>query len=97
MDRSETRTGVLAHMLRRAIAAAVPRVTGKLFNAYRPERHYMRGPGPKSLAMIGRRLRRETQGITQEPLPERWRELMRALESEEQRRSGQSAEPYSRQ
>ena len=34
----------LVLFLRRIVAA--PRLT----NRYRPERHYMRGPGPKSLA-----------------------------------------------
>ena len=35
----------LVRFLRRILAA--PRLT----NRYRPERHYMRGPGPKSLAL----------------------------------------------
>jgi len=30
---------------------------GKLFNHYRPELHYMRGPGPKWLEKHGRRSR----------------------------------------
>ena len=49
-------------------------VLGKVFavwsrvvanRSYRPERHYMRGPGPKTLAMIGRRYRAETAQETQ--------------------------------
>ena len=56
-------------------------VLGKVFalwsrvvanRSYRPERHYMRRPGPKTLAMIGRRYRAETAEETREPLPERW-------------------------
>jgi hypothetical protein len=34
----------LVRLLRRIVA------TPRLTNRYRPERHYMRGPGPKSLA-----------------------------------------------
>lgn len=93
MDRIGTRTGVVVHFLCKAFAAAVPTIGGKLFDAYRPEKHYMRGPGPKSFAMIGRRFQRETKSITQEPLPEGWRELIRALEKEERGRSGQRSEP----
>ena len=73
MDRNGNRTGVVVHLLCRAFAAALPTIGGKHFEAYRPEKHYMRGPGPKSLAMIGRRFQRETKSITQEPLPEAWR------------------------
>ena len=93
MDRNGTRTDAVMHLLCRAFAAAVPTIGGKLFGAYRPEKHYMRGPGPKSLAMIGRRFQRETKNITQEPLPEGWRELIRALENEQQGRSEQRSEP----
>ena len=92
MDRSGTRKSLVVHLLCRAFAATAPAIAGKLFSAYRPEKHYMRGPGPKSLAMIGRRLQRETQNITQEPLPEGWQELIRALETEERGRSEQRPE-----
>jgi hypothetical protein len=30
-----------------AIGAFCRRLTDRMFSAYRPERHYMRGPGPK--------------------------------------------------
>jgi hypothetical protein len=53
---------------------------------YRPERHYMRGPGPKSLEMIGTKLRVESESITQEPLPERWLALMHSLNDWEEER-----------
>lgn len=92
MDRTSTRRRRGHALAVQAFAAAVPTIAGKLFDAYRPERHYMRGPGPKSLAMIGRRFQRETQSITQELLPEGWHELIRALEKDERGRSGQRAE-----
>jgi hypothetical protein len=31
----------------RSVAATWRRVRGRIFDSYRPERHYMRGPGPK--------------------------------------------------
>jgi len=39
----------LLRLLRRFVAASY------LSDRYRPERHYMRGPGPKSLAKTGDR------------------------------------------
>jgi hypothetical protein len=39
---------------------------------YRPEKHYMRGPGPKSLGMLGKRLRGGLAGMAQMPMPARW-------------------------
>jgi hypothetical protein len=47
----------------------------------------MRGPGPKSLSMIGERFRAETESLTREPLPERWLALMRSLDEQEGERS----------
>jgi hypothetical protein len=81
-----------ATLLRRVLAGAVPRLPAMLRDRYRPEMHYMRGPGPKTLSMIGRRLRAETRGITEEPLPEGWLKLVRALDERERARSEQ-AEP----
>jgi hypothetical protein len=37
-----------------AVWALFRKVVGLLLNRYRPERHYMRGPGPKWLEMHGR-------------------------------------------
>lgn len=34
-------------LLGKALAALWTSLASDLFNAYRPERHYMRGPGPK--------------------------------------------------
>jgi hypothetical protein len=65
--------------------AVVTGITDKLFAAYHPERHYMRGPGPKSLSKIGDGLRERTDRITQEPLPEHWIALMRLLAEQERR------------
>jgi hypothetical protein len=54
--------------------------------SYRPERHYMRGPGPKTLAMIGRRYRAETAEETREPLPEHWLALIHSIDEQEKKR-----------
>ena len=55
----------------------------------------MRGPGPKSLGMIGERFRAETEGFAREPLPERWLEMVRSLDKEGGRptRDREEAEP----
>jgi hypothetical protein len=47
----------------------------------------MRGPGPKTLRMIGRRLRAETESVTQERLPEGWLDLIQSLDQREQKQS----------
>ena len=74
-------------LLRRALSAVLPRAAMKLFDAYRPEKHYMRGPGPKSMSLIGERFREESESITQEPVPEHWLALMQSLERHEAGRS----------
>ena len=55
--------------------------------SYRPERYYMRGPGPKTLAMKGGGteldLRRDG-----EPLPERWLALIHSIDEQERRGAG---------
>ena len=70
-------------------------VLGKVFavwsrvvanRSYHPERHYMRGPGPKTLAMIGRRYRAETVEATREPLPEHWLALIHSIDEQEKKR-----------
>ena len=53
--------------------------------SYRPEKHYMRGPGPKTLAMIGRRYRAETAEEMREPLPEPWLALIQSIDEREQK------------
>jgi hypothetical protein len=56
--------------------------------SYRPERHYMRGPGPKTLAMIGRRYRAETAEETREPLPEQWLALIHSIDKQDKKGCG---------
>src|SRR5436190_4419632 len=87
MNRNQDRPNAIGLLLRNAFIAAMPRVAAKLFDSYSPEKHYMRGPGPKALSMIGRRLRAETQNITQEPLPERWLALVHSLDHHAQKQS----------
>ena len=46
-----------------AVAAATwHRLTAPMFDRYRPERHYMRGPGPKWHAVRSQAEARETAG-----------------------------------
>jgi hypothetical protein len=47
---------------------------------YQPERHYMRGPGPKTLSKLGEMYRAETQDVLEERVPEKWVALIRAIE-----------------
>ena len=46
---------------------------------YHPEKHYMRGPGPKTLAKIGEMLRAETDGLASEAIPAHWLELIQRI------------------
>ena len=73
-------------LLRRALVAVWPGAERK----YRPEKHYMRGPGPKTLSMIGRRLRAESEKVTQEPFPPDWLHLIHSL-AERDRRPAQNS------
>ena len=71
------------------MALNVLRVVWSRFAArYRPERHYMRGPGPKTLDRLGRELRARSDTVTSEPLPRRWVELMATLEKRSPRGDG---------
>ena len=47
---------------------------------YHPERHYMRGPGPKTLSKLGEMYREETKDLLRERLPDEWVALIRAIE-----------------
>jgi hypothetical protein len=51
---------------------------------YRPEEHYMRGPGPKTLSKIGEMYRAESNATLQDRLPEAWLELVQSLEHDHQ-------------
>jgi hypothetical protein len=56
---------------RRLLRAALHRVAQtEAPRRYRPEKHYMRGPGPKTLAKIGEMLRAELEEDTREMLPD---------------------------
>ena len=47
---------------------------------YHPERHYMRGPGPKTLSKLGEMYREETKDLLRERLPDGWVALIRSIE-----------------
>jgi hypothetical protein len=67
------------NFMRKVVLALWPRLARY---TYRPERHYMRGPGPMTLSKIGEMLRERVDDITQEPLPQRWLDLVRDLEQQ---------------
>ena len=46
----------------------------------RPEAHYMRGPGPKTLLKLGETLRAETEDVLREPIPDWWLALIHSIE-----------------
>ena len=68
-----------------SIGDAIRRIVG--VDAYRPERHYMRGPGPKTLARLGEELRARTDGITREPLPAEWVTVLRKIDRRTRKRA----------
>ena len=53
---------------------------------YRPEKHYMRGPGPKTLSKLGETFRDETEGDVRERIPEQWLTLMSSIAERERDR-----------
>ena len=46
---------------------------------YHPEKHYMRGPGPKTLRKLGETFRDETEGDVRERIPEQWLTLLESI------------------
>ena len=50
---------------------------------YRPEKHYMRGPGPKTLRKLGDAYRSQTEGELGERVPEEWLALIRSISKRE--------------
>ena len=50
---------------------------------YRPERHYMRGPGPKTLGKLGAAYRAEAESDVRERIPEQWAALIQSIEQQE--------------
>ena len=53
---------------------------------YHPERHYMRGPGPKTLSKLGEMYREETQDVLRERLPDQWLALIEAMQDRSRHR-----------
>jgi hypothetical protein len=73
VTKRDHRLSILRRALNAVRAKAAP-------YGYRPEKHYMRGPGPKTLSKIGEALRAETAIVTREPIPQRWLELLHSIE-----------------
>ena len=53
---------------------------------YHPERHYMRGPGPKTLSKLGEAFRDATEGDVRERIPEQWLALVESIAQRERNR-----------
>ncbi|HEY7083801.1 MAG TPA: hypothetical protein VH519_03210 [Hyphomicrobiaceae bacterium] len=50
---------------------------------YRPEKHYMRGPGPKTLGKLGDAYRTQTESDLSERVPDAWLALIQAIRERE--------------
>jgi hypothetical protein len=50
---------------------------------YHPEKHYMRGPGPKTLMKLGEAYRAETDDDVRERIPEQWLALVGSIAQRE--------------
>ena len=48
---------------------------------YRPEKHYMRGPGPKTLSKLGEMYRAERAPELQERIPDQWLALVQTIKN----------------
>lgn len=65
---------------RRLLREALQRVSSRIApQRYRPEKYYMRGPGPKTLAKLGEMLRAETEGVESEAIPQQWLDLIQRM------------------
>ena len=53
---------------------------------YRPEQHYMRGPGPGTLRKLGEAYRDAVEADTGQHIPEEWIALVGAIERRERDR-----------
>ena len=53
---------------------------------YHPEKHYMRGPGPKTVSKLGEAFRDETEGDVRERIPEQWLTLVESIAKRERDR-----------
>jgi hypothetical protein len=58
---------------------------------YRPEKHYMRGPGPKTLSKLGEMFRAESDSVLQERVPEQWMSLIKSMQERSPCKSGNVA------
>jgi uncharacterized membrane protein YccC len=50
---------------------------------YRPEMHYMRGPGPKTLGKLGEAFRAEAESDVRKRIPEQWQALIQSIAQRE--------------
>ena len=50
---------------------------------YHPEKHYMRGPGPKTLSKLGDAYRAQAAGELEERVPDEWLALIRSIRDRE--------------
>jgi hypothetical protein len=46
---------------------------------YHPEKHYMRGPGPKTLSKLGEAYRDASDGDIEERIPDEWLTLIESI------------------
>ena len=53
---------------------------------YRPEKYYMRGPGPKTLHKLGEAYRAETTDVVRERVPDHWIALINSIHDRERDR-----------
>ena len=82
-DKMARKLAYVGEGLPTTLAAVASAFVGKLFRLYHPERHYMRGPGPKTLEKIGAELRARLETTTKEPLPDEWLRLIKSFEAQE--------------
>jgi hypothetical protein len=52
---------------------------------YHPEKHYMRGPGPKTLSKLGDAYRAQTESDLQERVPDEWLALVQSIRDRERK------------
>jgi len=50
---------------------------------YQPEKHYMRGPGPKTLSKLGDAYRAHTETELKQRLPDEWLVLIESIKDRE--------------
>jgi len=52
---------------------------------YHPEKHYMRGPGPKTLSKLGDAYRAQTESDLEEHVPDEWLALIQSIRERERK------------